>query len=129
MLGADEDAGCEAPASWNEGAEDGVGVEESDGFVADASTYTGQLAVMRRLGAAGAGAARMRSAAAKLAELKHATWVPRGTVARKKKSKAAVVRAEGGGRGLNSFPFPLNLSLLCPFPLNLSLLCPTYNPN
>jgi hypothetical protein len=24
------------------------------------------------------------------------------------------------GRGLHSFPFPLNLSLLCPFPLNLS---------
>jgi len=23
-------------------------------------------------------------------------------------------------RGLHSFPFPLNLSLLCPFPLNLS---------
>ena len=27
------------------------------------------------------------------------------------------------GRGLRSFPFPLNLSLLCPIPLNLSLLC------
>jgi hypothetical protein len=26
------------------------------------------------------------------------------------------------GRGLHSFPFPLNLSLLCPFPLNLSSL-------
>ena len=97
MLGAEEDAGCEAPASWNDGEEVG-GVENgSDGVVADASTYAGQLAVMRQLGAAGAGAARMRSAAAKLAELKHATWVPRGTVARKKKSKAAVVRAEGGG--------------------------------
>ena len=24
------------------------------------------------------------------------------------------------GRGLHSFPFPLNLSLLCPSPLNLS---------
>jgi hypothetical protein len=33
-----------------------------------------------------------------------------------------------GGRGLHSFPFPLNLSLLRPFPLNLSLLCPPYNP-
>jgi hypothetical protein len=35
------------------------------------------------------------------------------------------------GRGLHSFPFPLNLSLLCPFPLNLSLLvlCPPYDPN
>ena len=33
------------------------------------------------------------------------------------------------GRGLHSFPFPLNLSLLCPFPLNLSLICPPYNPN
>jgi len=28
------------------------------------------------------------------------------------------------GRGLHSFPFPLNLSLPCPFPLNLSLLRP-----
>jgi len=33
------------------------------------------------------------------------------------------------GRGLLSFPFSLNLSLLYPFPLNLSLLCPTYDPN
>jgi predicted esterase len=33
------------------------------------------------------------------------------------------------GRGLHSFPFPLNLSLLCPFPLNLCLLCPPNNPN
>jgi len=32
------------------------------------------------------------------------------------------------GRGLHSFPFPLNLSLLCPFPLNLSLLCAPYDP-
>ena len=32
------------------------------------------------------------------------------------------------GRGLHSFPFPLNLSLLCPFPLNLSVLCPPHNP-
>jgi len=28
------------------------------------------------------------------------------------------------GRGLHSFPFPLNLSLPCPFPLNVSSLCP-----
>jgi len=33
------------------------------------------------------------------------------------------------GRGLHSFPFPLNVSLLCPFPLDLSLLCPPHNPN
>jgi hypothetical protein len=33
------------------------------------------------------------------------------------------------GRGLHSFPFPLNLSLLCPFPLNLSLICPSHNSN
>jgi hypothetical protein len=33
------------------------------------------------------------------------------------------------GRGLHSFPFPLNLSLLCPIPLLLSSLCPPYNPN
>ena len=49
-----------------------------------------------------------------------------------------MVRAGGGaarvevvpprGRGLHSFPFPLNLSLLCPFPLDLSLICPPYNP-
>ena len=32
------------------------------------------------------------------------------------------------GRGLHSFPFPLNLSLLCPCPLNLSLLRPQHNP-
>ena len=32
------------------------------------------------------------------------------------------------GRGLHSFPFPLNLSVLCPFPLNFSLHCPPYNP-
>ena len=32
------------------------------------------------------------------------------------------------GRGLHSFPLPLNLSILRPFPLNLSLLCPPYNP-
>jgi hypothetical protein len=31
------------------------------------------------------------------------------------------------GKGLHSFPFPLNLSLLCPFPLNLSFLCPPYD--
>ena len=30
------------------------------------------------------------------------------------------------GRGLHSFPFPLNFSLLCPFPLKLSLLCPPF---
>jgi len=34
--------------------------------------------------------------------------------------------ADMGGGGLHSFPFPLNLSLLCPFPLNLSLLVPIY---
>ena len=28
------------------------------------------------------------------------------------------------GRGLRSFPFPLNLSLLCPFPPNLSFIQP-----
>ena len=33
------------------------------------------------------------------------------------------------GRGLHSFPFPPNFSLLCPFPLNLSLLRPPYDPN
>jgi len=33
------------------------------------------------------------------------------------------------GRGLHSFPLPLNLSPLCPFPLNLSLLRPPSNPN
>jgi hypothetical protein len=33
------------------------------------------------------------------------------------------------GRGLHSFPFPLNLSLPCPFPLNCSSLCPPYDPN
>ena len=33
------------------------------------------------------------------------------------------------GRGVHSFPFPLNLSLLCPFPLNLSLHCPPHDPN
>jgi hypothetical protein len=33
------------------------------------------------------------------------------------------------GRGLHSFPFPLNLSLPCPFPPNLSLLRPLDNPN
>ena len=33
------------------------------------------------------------------------------------------------GRSVYSFPFPLNLSLLCPFPLDLSSLCPLYNPN
>jgi hypothetical protein len=33
------------------------------------------------------------------------------------------------GRGLHSFPFPLNLSSLCPLPLNLSLLYPPYDPN
>jgi len=32
------------------------------------------------------------------------------------------------GRSLHSFPFPLNLSLLCPFPLNLSSLCPPCVP-
>ena len=32
------------------------------------------------------------------------------------------------GRGLHSFPFPLDLSLLCPFPLNLSPLRPPCNP-
>ena len=32
-------------------------------------------------------------------------------------------------RGLHSFPFPLNLSLLCPSPLNLSLICPQYDPD
>jgi len=35
----------------------------------------------------------------------------------------------GTGRGLHSFPFPLNLSLLRPFPLNFSSLCPPHNPN
>ena len=29
-------------------------------------------------------------------------------------------------RGLHSFPFPLNFSLLCPFPLYPSSLCPPY---
>ena len=33
------------------------------------------------------------------------------------------------GRGLPSFPFLLNLSLLCPFPLKLNLFCPPYIPN
>jgi hypothetical protein len=42
---------------------------------------------------------------------------------------AAAVRGQRRvGRGLHSFPFPLNLSLLCPVPLNLSLHCPPYNP-
>ena len=33
------------------------------------------------------------------------------------------------GRGLHSFPFPLNLSLLCRCPLNLSSFRPPYHPN
>ena len=33
------------------------------------------------------------------------------------------------GRGLHSFPFPLNLSLLCPFPLNLSFTLTPISPN
>jgi hypothetical protein len=33
------------------------------------------------------------------------------------------------GRGLHSFPFPLNLSLICRSPLKSSSLCPPYNPN
>jgi hypothetical protein len=33
-----------------------------------------------------------------------------------------------GGRGLHSFPFPLNLSLLCTSPLKLSLHSPLCNP-
>ena len=42
----------------------------------------------------------------------------------------ALVRSHGVvGRGLHSFPFPLNLSLLCPFSLNVSLLSPPYDPN
>ena len=32
-------------------------------------------------------------------------------------------------QGLHSFPFPLNLSLVCFFPLNCSLLCPPYGRN
>ena len=32
------------------------------------------------------------------------------------------------GRGLHSFPLPLNFSLPRPFSLNLSSLCPPYNP-
>ena len=36
-------------------------------------------------------------------------------------------RLQGRG-GLNSFPFPLNLSLICPFPLNLSLFYSPHNP-
>ena len=32
------------------------------------------------------------------------------------------------GRSLHSFPFPLNLRVLCPFPLNLSSLRPPYDP-
>jgi hypothetical protein len=32
------------------------------------------------------------------------------------------------GRGLHSFPIPLNLSLPCPFPLKLSVLCPPRTP-
>ena len=39
------------------------------------------------------------------------------------------VHATVWSRGLHSFPFPLNLSILCPFPLNVSLLCPPHNPN
>jgi len=31
-------------------------------------------------------------------------------------------------RGLYSFPFLINLSLLCPIPLNFSLLCTPCNP-
>jgi hypothetical protein len=37
------------------------------------------------------------------------------------------VRRRLPGRGLHSFPFPLNLSLPGAFPLNLSLLCPPYD--
>jgi hypothetical protein len=43
--------------------------------------------------------------------------------------KAIGVRIKAGHQGLHSFPFPLNLSLLCRFPLNLSSLCPPYDPN
>jgi hypothetical protein len=44
--------------------------------------------------------------------------------------RAAVLDAAAvpQGKGLHSFPFPLNLSLLCPFPLKLSLLCPPRSP-
>ena len=34
---------------------------------------------------------------------------------------------EAHGKGLHSFPFPLNLSLRCPYPLTLSLPCPPCN--
>ena len=36
---------------------------------------------------------------------------------------------EPSGRGFHSFPFPLNLSLLCPYALNLSSLHPPENPD
>jgi hypothetical protein len=43
--------------------------------------------------------------------------------------KAAWLASVVSGRGLHSFPFLLNLRLLCPFPLNSSLPCPPYIPN
>jgi hypothetical protein len=48
-------------------------------------------------------------------------------------SLAAVRLGAGGphgmGRGLHSFPFPLNLSSLRPFPLNLNYLVPYCRQN
>jgi len=40
----------------------------------------------------------------------------------------AALGGAAAGRGLHSFPFPLNLSSLCPFPLNFGLLCTPQNP-
>ena len=62
-------------------------LEEANGDSKD--TYAEQLEVVRRLHAAGAGTeGRRKAAAARLAELKRASWVPKGTVQRKKKRVA-----------------------------------------
>jgi hypothetical protein len=61
------------------------------------------------------------------------TFAFKFSLCRYKKEGAAESGGGGGrrvrGRGLHSFQFPLNLSILPPFPLNLKLLCPSQNPN
>ena len=89
-MGADETRPLAAAPAGPAAALEDVGAEAA--AVASEDSYAAQLETVRRLRASGASAEAVRAAAARLKELKRGAYekLPRGTVGRRKKRRAAL---------------------------------------
>jgi hypothetical protein len=89
-MGADETRPLAAAPAGPAAALEDVGAEAE--AVASEDSYAAQLETVRRLRASGASAEAVRAAAARLKELKRGAYekLPRGTVGRRKKRRAAL---------------------------------------